>query len=232
MAKLPEHVATNHLGRSLGTPESEGDGEYGPALTGKCNAKLDKPDGKRRCKNPAGYRTAHSGYGPCYHHFGSTPAQNRNAAADQYAAEYAGQIRFGEVIDTDPMVGILTEVGRSAGFIAFLERKLHSLADRSLGGDPPILVETDSGPQASPLVTLWRVERREFATKCKIASDMGLAAAQATVLEVLGGALAKLVEGVVQDLGHDPHDPQVEVMVQRRLELLGAVGGNEQAEPG
>jgi hypothetical protein len=237
VAKLPEHVATErlrlHLGEDLSAPAAE-EAEYGPKVVGKCNAKLNKSSGKRRCRNVAGAGTDHAGYGNCVHHFGATPSASHFSAKARYDSEYADRIRFGQVIDTDPMTGILAEVSRSAGFIAYLQRQISDTGRHSVTGDVQLLMNGPNGEQPTGLVQLWRSERRQFATSCKIASDMGVAEAQIDLLRVMGGLLAELVEQVVSDLGHDPHDPEVERVVATRLQLVagGSGSGSERGVTG
>lgn len=224
MAKMPLQPAVEALGATLGAddPTAGEDEVYGPQVPGACNAKITRADEKRRCKNAAGAGTIHLGYGTCKWHFGSTAIQIRNASRQQYAADYAGRMRFGEAIDIDPLTGILTEINRTAGFVAFLQERIGETNDGT--GDPELVQQTESGPIVAPLVALWRSERGHFVQACRIAGALGVAQAQIDLMQVMGDHLADLVESVVRDLGHDPHDPEVEAVVIKRMALIGPAG--------
>lgn len=217
MVKLPEHAAVDRIGEALSD-----DDRYGPEIEGKCNGRIDSGDkGSRRCTLPAGQGTDHKGFGKCKHHFGATAVHSRKAVRQVYEAEFARQIRFGELIDTDPMAGILTEISRTAGFIAYLER---IIGDKVVDGqnDQVALVYQDSfgGVHIEPAVAIWRAERSHFARCCKMAGDLGIASAIVDMARVMGDKLAELLELIVRDLGRDPDDPEVERVIRARLTLL------------
>lgn len=216
IAKLPEDVAVGTIEEVL-----DPDDEYGPKVEGNCNAKIKSGGkGKRRCKMEAGFKTDHLGHGPCVHHFGNTSQVRRGTSKAVYEAEFAHSLRFGQIREIDPMSGILQEIGRSNGFIHFLEAKINqNVVDGK--NDDVQLTYTDEGggERVEPAVLLWKAERVHFARCCKMAGDMGVAAAAIDLARVMGERLAEILEYVVRDLGHDPDDEVVDRIVRGRLAL-------------
>jgi hypothetical protein len=216
MAKLPEDAAVGEIEKVL-----DPDAEYGPKVDGKCNARINSGGkGKRRCKMDAGFKTDHPGFGPCTHHFGSTSQVRRGTSKQMYEAEFANSPRFGVIREIDPMSGILQEIGRSNGFIQYLESRINqNVVDGKNENVQLTYTDEGGGERVEPAVLLWKAERVHFARCCKMAGDMGVAAAAIDLARVMGDRLAELLEYVVRDLGHDPDDPRVDNIVRGRLAL-------------
>lgn len=216
MVKLPEDVAVGTIATVL-----DDDATYGPKVEGKCNARIKTGDeGPRRCKKDSGYGTDHPGFGPCKHHFGNTAVPRRAGARAVYEAEFGQTARFGQIRAIDPMSGILQEIGRTNGFIQYLEAKINQQVVDGTNEDVALTYSTKDGVELPEVaVLLWKAERVHFARCCKMAADMGVAAAAIDLARVMGDRLAELLEYVIRDLGHDPDDPQVDRIVRGRLAL-------------
>jgi len=88
----------------------------------KCGAKTRQSG--RPCRNAAGMRTSHPGWGYCYLHLGATRPKAISAAKE--AAAHAAA-KLGAAIDTDPFEALSQIVGILAGQVAFLQGKVKEI---------------------------------------------------------------------------------------------------------
>lgn len=162
----------------------------------------------------------------CRMHGGAAP-QVRQAAKRRLEAEHAQEAvaTFGLPRDVDPHVALLEEVHRTAGHIAWLAAKIGD-AESDEG-----LVQTNFGPgNASQVVPsvwvgLYQRERTHLARVCKAALDAGVQERQVRLAEQQGQLLAKVIHGVLADLGVADH-PQIGSVVRKHLELVSPFSAN------
>lgn len=130
-----------------------------------CGAKTDHGP----CQQWAGYKTDHVGVGACARHLGAT--KNHNASADrQMVAEHART--YGTPIETDPKAGLLQEVARSVGVVAWLELRVGNLSEDGQGEQ--LLEKTMFGNAPSVWIKQFEKERAHLARVCKWAIDTGV----------------------------------------------------------
>lgn len=196
---------------------------YPDPIEGRCNAAVDGKNGvRRRCKSRAGWGTDTPGYGMCRTHGGTAPNARASATAAMYADRFAGRIRFGQVLEVDPRLGLLAEFHRTNGFVAYLQQEIAATAGED--GRPALTrtAVTQAGEREDvvPLVKVWQWERKHLAAVAKMLEDIGFNDAQLDLFAAYQEHVIDVIEGVVRDLGHDPHAPAVAAAVGRRLELV------------
>lgn len=204
---------------------TEPDDLYPPVVDGKCNAKLrasgNRP--RRRCRKDAGEGTDHVKFGHCKFHGGSTPNQRKGSSREMYAVEFAGRVSFGEELPIDPLLGLVTEVARTNGFIAYLQERISDRTDED--GDVVLMEDDDVGGQhVHPLMMLWRAERAHFTKLCKMTVDAGIEQKTLDLVTAYQTRVLDLIEGLLTELGHDANDPAVDAVVTRHLALITAKG--------
>lgn len=219
-----EPPEADRLGKRRGTWKARDDSDLPPKAPGKCNARIKRKGEPARCGMRAGHRTDHQGYGSCWVHCGNTENGKKEGVRLMYADQLAGKTRFGEVIPTDPMLGLLGEVSRTAGAIAYVQWCIDSTRGED-GGEPQI---TELGPHGetrpTALYKLWQEERAHLAKVSKMALDAGVAQAQLDLVAAYAERFLDSLEAVLRDCGLDPDAPEVSEAVTRRLALVSAQG--------
>jgi len=196
-----------------------GDDEgWPPKREGKCNARRIVNGVKKRCARAAGWGTDHPGFGLCKGDLGRTPAAKRNAVREEYRATMAGRARFGEVLDIDPFMGLLNEIGRTAGFMAHVQDRIADTAGPD--GDPVITQVTSAGEIPSALWKILMEERRHFAAVCKMAHDAGIGKVTVDLVAAYQERFLDLVEAALRAGGVDPDAPEVSAAIVRHLALV------------
>lgn len=218
-----EPPEADRLGKRRGTWKPRDDSDLPPKVPGKCNARIKRKGEPARCGMRAGHRTDHQGYGSCWVHCGNTENGKKEGARLMYADQLAGKTRFGQALDTDPMLGLLGEVNRTAGFIAHIQERIGDDVDPETG-DPRLVDVGPSGARGAALVKLWQEERAHLARICKMALDAGVAQAQLDLVTAYQERVLDLLEAVLRDCGLDPDAPAVSEAVTRRLALVSAQG--------
>lgn len=204
-----------------------------PEIPGKCNAL--KSGGRGRCRLPAGARTGHLGFGRCYRHGGSTPTGIKGAQtimAKQAVATY------GLPISIAPQEALLQEVWRTAGVVQYLEGEIRELEpDEVVWGQSEEIIEAleldghtgqanlkrkkiSAIPHA--LIRLYQIERKHLVEVCKTAIACGLAERQVRLSEEYGRLIARVVMGVLGDLGVDVTSANAREAVRRHLTLVAS----------
>lgn len=113
----------------------------------------------QRCNQPAGYQTSHPGVGKCKGHGGASKFENMKGAwvmGHAYAKE----------LNITPWQGLLGEVRRTAGRVAWLDLKLAQTEDDDA---------LRPGGNAYDWVRMQERERQHLARVSKMALDAGVA---------------------------------------------------------
>lgn len=190
-----------------------------PAL---CGAK--RKQGGGTCKHEAGWGTDHPGHGKCKLHGGATP-NHRRAAQREIAAEAVAT--YGLPREVAPHQALEEELWRAAGHVAFLAAEVASLDDAELTAPVGVAGESEDGVRHHPrfephvLVRLYQSERRHLAEIAKTCIAVGLEERRVQVAERQGELLAKVIRGVLSDLGVADR-PEVPKVVRRHLALVGS----------
>jgi len=103
---------------SVGNDRRTGAGKNGPRCLG--TTKAGNP-----CKNPAGTRTDHLGYGRCANHGGNGPGPRTQGIRLQTAAE-SERFALTDELAISPEDALLWAVRLSAGAVTFLRRQVES----------------------------------------------------------------------------------------------------------
>jgi hypothetical protein len=139
---------------------------------------------------------------------------------------------LGSPIATDPGQGILEEIARSRGHIAFLERKLIEMDEAELVMTTDTIEEERSGGPGggyslkrkenrqaiSPWWALYERERRHFASVCAAAVRAGVEERRIRIAERQQDVLEAAFVAAIADLGLDPHDSRVRKVLGARLQ--------------
>ena len=200
------------------------------------------------CKNPAGFSTDHLGYGMCKRH-GGTSANHRKHALKLLAADQAERARvavatLGLARDVGPLEALIEEVQRTAGHVEWLGGRLACLDANTLAGGPtgtgshigvelaalskeaawplPTVPQPADGTFASWWIQLYQRERAHLVRVCSTAVLCGAAERQIHIAKAQGRLIARVLLGVLSDLGvaHEAHE--VRAAVRRNLALVSA----------
>lgn len=176
------------------------------AARNTCGAKTKKGKGPP-CTRPAGWGTAHVGYGTCKLHGGSTPNANKHAAKLMATEEL---MTYGEPRDIEPHDALLEELHRTAGHVAWLQMIVGALEQDDLHG--PVGTEgfghDDEGnalmhhPRHEPHVwiKLYQEERQHFVRIAKACVDVGIDERRVALAEKQGQLMAQAIEGILGGL--------------------------------
>lgn len=190
MSQVPTKTA--HRKRAKGEPASDE----------RCGAKTR---GGKPCQQGAGAGTDHAGIGRCKLHGGNTP--NHQRSAQLVMAAQAVEL-YGLPVTTDPYTALLDELARTAGHVAWLRVKLEEVGEEELTG--PVGVEgtdAESGlehhPEGKPSVwlTLYMEERKHLTSVAATCAKAGIEERRVQIAEQQGQLLAKVINGVLNELG-------------------------------
>jgi hypothetical protein len=126
-----------------------------------------------QCTLPAGWGTAHIGYGPCRKHGGDLPNHMKHARKVQAEEEAA---RWGLPVRTTAAAALGDELNRSYGRVLWLAAKVSSLDEEAL--------------LTSPWPALERWERRHLADLARGMVALDLDGRQVSLLEMFGQRLS------------------------------------------
>lgn len=146
--------------------------------------------GGHLCGLPAGYRTDHSGYGACIHHFGKTPAVTLGANRAK-ARDLGRSFVTADSPDVDPITALLVEVSRTAGHVAWLSAKIGLWT----------MDTTDEIPASQvQWLQIYQYERRHLSHVSETAIKAGVAQRQVAIAEQQGQLLADAVSAILDGL--------------------------------
>lgn len=161
------------------------------------------------CEHPAGMGTAHLGAGLCVVHGGNSKRENARGA-------WVMAHDMARALNVSPWEALLGEVRRTAGSVAFLDRKIAEAPD----DDALIRIgENELGePGYARWVKLRMEERQHLARVSKMAIDAGVAAELVAKFTLHGEQLASLVLSVIGRLGlTSEQEDQAQQLIQREL---------------
>lgn len=141
-------------------------------------------------------------------------------------------MHLGAPRDVDPGVALLEEVHRSAGHVAWLERKVRALEESEMvwgqvmalherrvggpGGDF-VLQREENRAAINVWWELYERERRHLATTAAAALKAGVEERRVRLAERAHDVLESAINRILQDLGHNPSDAAVRAIVGNRL---------------
>lgn len=185
----------------------------------KCGAKREHK-GLGPCGNPAGFKTDHSGNGPCKYHGGNTPTVRKYYAKLRLEQ---GMVTLGLPREIPAEQGLIEEIHRAAGHVAWLELRVRAMDESDLvwgaveakrlmraenvndltGGDgePTPLYEVVMKAGANAWLTLYQQERDRLARACALAIKCDVEQRKVRLAERQGMQLAAVVRQFVIELG-------------------------------
>jgi hypothetical protein len=166
------------------------------------------------CALPAGWGTAHPGFGPCRKHLGNTPAHV--AAARKEEARRAVAF-YGLPREIDPQAALLEELHRTAGHVSYIAYHVAN----ELEGEPWSV--------RKHWLERYDAERDHMTAVAEKCHRAGIEDRLTSVSEQHADQLATMVRALLVGLGHDPSDPAVMRVVRR---TLNPGSGNDVVEGG
>lgn len=179
-------------------------GEPWAQVGGVCGAETRKHNrdagntANERCELPAGQGTAHLGTGKCLAHGGTSKRESTRGA-------WVVAHDMARALNVTPWEALLGEVRRTAGTVAWLDRKVAEAPD-----DDALLrvhddVDVDSGEVLRRGYRRWvdmrLEERRHLARVSKMAIDAGVAQQLVNQFALQGETVARLLTEVTARLG-------------------------------
>jgi hypothetical protein len=171
----------------------------------------------------------------CVTHGGATQRVKRAAVKRLARQEWAKS--FGApVADTDPTQAVLDQLSWTAGHVVWLRERVQatdpealvwgvtSEADKRAGQYPG--VDVTSAAKVSVWLELYGQERDRLLRMCEVAHRMGIEDRRVALAERVGGLMADLLRGVLDDLDlTDDQRRAAALAVPRHLALVaGALG--------
>jgi hypothetical protein len=196
----------------------------------KCTGHKKHVVPKRPCRaNPR------AGSPVCDSHGGAAPQVKAKAASrvqEQLAASAAA--RFALPVQIGPAEGLLAEVHRTAGAIAWLEAQII----RVTGDAPDTLIRgtrslkrtetedgtfttTEVGPGVHDWLQLWQRERQHFVQVCRVTLAAGIEQKRVDLARDQAQQVVTVLKGVFADLGLSPaQEAMLGVVVPKHLRLV------------
>ena len=147
----------------------------------------------------------------CRFHGGASP--NAKAGAERRRGEMIAaraMETYGLPVEVSPVDGLLAEVHRTAGHIAWLEQRIRTLDETALVWGKTETVEktatefpgTDTTHSAVPhaLLKLYRDERSHFVSACKTAIAAGIEERRVRLAESQGQLMVDVIRGILGDM--------------------------------
>lgn len=128
------------------------------------------------CKNPAGMRTDHLGYGRCANHGGNAPGQRTNAIRQEVAVR-SEEFALSDEMQISPEDALLWAVRLSAGAVTFLRHRVERMAEGDGWGLAPIQQEQPDKAERAKIAWAeeYGKERDRLVRTAKAAVDAGVA---------------------------------------------------------
>lgn len=170
------------------------------------------------CRLPAGQGTAHLGVGRCAQHGGNSKRENAMGA-------WAMAHELARALNVTPWEALLGEVRRTAGAVAFLDRKVAEAPS-----DDALLQTTDpetGRPGYARWVKLRMEERQHLARVAKMAVDAGVAQELVARFELQGEHFARALTAVLGGLGLSDEQEELATRLMRAQLLQLEAGATE-----
>jgi hypothetical protein len=182
-----------------------------------CNAK--KKSGFR-CLLAAGWGTPHPGIGRCKFHGGLAPSHLR------HAAKHEMKRLLGFEMEMDPIDALMWCIRLTAGEVHWLSHQLAKVPEDKW------ITDTIMGPQ----LHMWANQRRQsialLAKYSKWAIDAGINERRVRLAEMYGESLARVLQGILQDLELTPVQREIAPnIVARHLAQLDSKNVFNHASP-
>jgi hypothetical protein len=159
----------------------------------KCGAKTQSGG---TCKNQAGFRTDHPGFGSCFKHSGSTTNGNKAAARAQVMA-------MASEADAEPSEVLLKAIRCDWGAVQYVQGRLAELNQEIIEAATP-----EDRLKAVDQMGLWQQTYGDWvdrsAKHAKMALDAGVQERQIRLSEMIGAQFAIALQGIKAGLNLSP----------------------------
>jgi len=225
---------------TIAGPNANADQDHSDSIIpGRCNAKKKN---RQRCSAGAGAGTNHPGIGNCKWHGGATRNHVTKARRIQLAQEMA---TYGIPIETTPEQGLMDEINRCAGHVAWLLSKVQSMTDAQLVWGPAEARRLERTSDVSELsqdvelyevimkaganvwLALYQQERSALVRACGIALKAGVEERKVRIAERQGMQLALVFRAFCEELNL-PAQYLDQVPEALRMALQRVLGGPAQ----
>jgi len=147
----------------------------------------------------------------CRHHGGATKQAKAGASRRKGEAIAAKAMEtYGLPVEVSPVDGLLQEVCRTAGHIAWLEQRIRALDESEIAWGRTEQVEkaatefpgidTTSSAVPHALLKLYREERGHFVNACKTAIAAGIDERRVRLAESQGQLMVDVIRGILGDM--------------------------------
>jgi hypothetical protein len=226
-AKLKEEMRQREIIRDIASERPES-GHPDPETNRYCDANRTDPKAKGlKCRQPAGYRTDHQGWGRCAQHGGNTVAGIREAEIERAAALEAQRridlstlqrnnalnqlYRIVEQIT--PEDALEQELWRTQGAISELQKRISQME----------LADLEKTAEGRQIKDLWLGERNRIVKIAKTMLEIDLKDRQTTAAEALSGVIVSAVTNIVSSLRLSPEQAElVGPAIREHLTLMAA----------
>jgi hypothetical protein len=159
----------------------------------KCGAKTQNGG---KCRNPAGFRTDHLGYGSCFKHSGATTNGNKAAAR-------AAVMAMAAEADAEPSKVLLKAIRCDWGAVQYVQGRLAELNQEIIEAATP-----EDRLKAVDQMAVWQQAYGDWvdrsAKHAKMALDAGVQERQIRLSEMIGAQFAIALQGIRQGLNLTP----------------------------
>jgi hypothetical protein len=204
-------------------------GDARAGVGGQCGAPRRKHNdpGQGPCEQPAGYGTPHLGTGHCAQHGGNSKRENARGA-------WVLAHEMARALNVTPWEALLGEVRRTAGTVAWLDRKVAEAPD-----DDALLSTAPPDPEAGTpggyrrWVDMRLEERRHLARVSKMAVDAGVAQQLVAQFALQGETVARVLTAVLAQLGLSlDQEEHADELLRRELLKLESTATEDRAIEG
>lgn len=157
------------------------------------------------CKQRAGHRTDHPGFGHCWIHSGRSPMGRKHglrARAEAIARE--ALTALGQPLEIEPAQALLELVYEAAGNVAFLSGEVSRLQPGGLTSR-----DVEEREEIAAIVRLYGEERDRLAKYSKVALDAGIDERRVRLSERQGDAIMFTLRAVLDALQLTPAQVKV-----------------------
>ena len=154
-------------------------------------------------------------------------------------------VTLGLPVNIDPHSALLAEVHRTAGHVAWIGARIQDIDPNALvwgasekeyttfenpdgtptgspeNPGPPLIraVKVKEGPGIQTWMELYQKERKHLVEVCRIAISCGIAERQVRIAEEQGRIIARVLTGVLTQLGIDPTTETARLAMRQQLAL-------------
>lgn len=158
----------------------------------------------------------------CTAHGGRAPQTKKKAAerVAEHEAELAVAL-YGLPREVDPHTALLEELWRTAGHVAWLRQRVAELdGEEQMYG--PVGGGGESYPRAEAhiWIRLYQEERKHLASVARDCVRAGIEERRVKIAEQQAELIARLISGLLSDLGIDPKSAKARTVVRKHLSLV------------